>query len=462
LYINGHVSLCTASWLQKKEIVMEPAVIPQRLPDPVREHLSKFNLNLCMTCGTCTNGCPITGTPGMEGWDTRKVLRMLALGMVDEVVESKFPWLCTGCGRCAHACPMNIDIPYVMLHMKHLRPRDQVPGVLHKGAEHCFNTGNNMAVPQEDYFFLMSDMGVEVEDEGYPGFYVPIDRDDADILFFPNSKEVFSDNEDMKWWWKIFYAAKENWTIPAKNWESVDWGLFTGNYEYTKVFAQRRIDFMKQHRVKRMIMPDCGGGSYGCRVGMKKCVLENPENEIDYIYLYEYLVELIQSGRIKIDKSVNEGKVFTWHDSCKHGRELERHFGKGYYEEPRWIIQQCVDSFVDMEPNRANAHCCGAGGGMWPGPYPDESAYHGREKYKSIQNSGANVLVVGCSNCHDQLMKRVPKAYPDYKYEVKYIWELVADSLVIEPWSEEEIAKAKDEAREQWDRLGVAMDQDEE
>ncbi len=37
---------------------------------------------------------------------------------------------------------------------------------------------------------------------------------------------------------------------------------------------------------------------------------------------YEYLVKLIQSGRIKLDKSVNTGKIFTWHDSYKHGREL--------------------------------------------------------------------------------------------------------------------------------------------
>lgn len=441
---------------------MQETLLNPNLKDPVKDYLQKFNLNLCLTCGTCTNGCPITGTPGMEGWDTRKVLRMLALGMAAEVTESKFPWLCTGCGRCVHGCPMEIDVVGIMGHLKSLRPRNQVPGILHKGVENVLATGNNMAIPKEDYFFLMSDMGRELADIECPGFYVPVDRNDAQILFFPNSKEVFSDNDDMIWWWKIFYAARENWTIPSENWEAVDWGLFTGNADATRVLAKRKIDFMKLHHIGCMIMPDCGGGSYGCRKGMKECVLRDPSDSIEHIYLYDYLKEILETGRIKVDKSVNAGRIFTWHDSCKHGRELQRNFGKGYFDEPRWIINQCVDEFVDMEPARMNNFCCGAGGGMWPMPYEQESAWHGRHKAKQIKATGANVVVVGCSNCHDQMMKRLPKFYPDEcSYEVKYIWQLVAESLVIEPWSDEEIAKAEQEAKSQWERLGVDLEEEE-
>ena len=70
------------------------------------------------------------------------------------------------------------------------------------------------------------------------------------------------------------------------------------------------------------------------------------------------------------------------------------------------------------------------------------------------------MLVVGCSNCHDQLMKRVPKAYPDYPYEVKYIWELVADSLVFDPWTDEEIAAGEAAGAAQWEALGVDLDEE--
>ena len=59
-------------------------------------------------------------------------------------------------------------------------------------------------------------------------------------------------------------------------------------------------------------------------------------------------------------------------------------------------------------------------------------------------------------------MRGLPELCPeDCKHEVKYIREIVADSLVIEPWSDEEVARAAEEAKAQWDRLGVSFDEDE-
>lgn len=428
------------------------------LASEVKEYLSQFDLTRCFSCGTCSSGCPITGTEGMEGWDTRKVIRMLSYGMVDEVVQSDFPWVCTGCGRCTYGCPMDIDIVPIFAKMKSLRDRENVPGVLGKGVDKVLETGNNMGIPEDDYLMSMADLGQELAEEECPGFYVPVDKEGAQILFFPNSKEVYGDFEDQFWWWKIFYAARENWTVPSKNWEAVDWGLFIGDKAATQTLAQRKMDTMRDLGVARMIMPDCGGGSYGCRTGMKSCALENPSNEVSFLYLYDYLKELLEEGRIKVDKSLWEGKKFTWHDSCKHGRELEKHFGKAYYDEPRWILDQLVDDRVELYPNRANNYCCGAGGGNWPGPFEKESAAHARFKHEQLIKSGADVVVVGCSNCRDMMMRRIPKYYEGCDYEVKYIWQLIAESLVIDPYTEDEIAKKEAEAKAQWDRLGVDLE----
>ena len=130
-----------------------------------------------------------------------------------------------------------------------------------------------------------------------------------------------------------------------------------------------------------------------------------------------------------MDKS-RHPHLTTYHDPCNYGRKSEMVLGHGYFEEPRWIVQQCVDNFVEMDPNRANNHCCGAGGGAWAMPYANERIYYGRVKAKQIQETGAKLLIAPCHNCRDQIMKSLRKEYDMMDLEVKYLWELVADSLI--------------------------------
>ncbi|MDZ7881936.1 MAG: hypothetical protein U5N53_03010 [Mycobacterium sp.] len=43
--------------------------------------------------------------------------------------------------------------------------------------------------------------------------------------------------------------------------------------------------------------------------------------------------------------------------------------------------------------------------------------------------------------------------------ETKYLWELVADSLIIDPWTEEEIQKANELRDAQYERDGIDLDE---
>ena len=67
----------------------------------------------CYTCGTCSGGCPATGLVPIEGgegtWDARKAIRAMVFGLEQEVIDSKWPWVCTMCGRCEYQCPMGIN-----------------------------------------------------------------------------------------------------------------------------------------------------------------------------------------------------------------------------------------------------------------------------------------------------------------------------------------------------------------
>ena len=108
--------------------------------------------------------------------------------------------------------------------------------------------------------------------------------------------------------------------------------------------------------------------------------------------IHDLLKQYIEEGRIKLDKSIHH-ELTTYHDPCNYGRKGERMFGHGYYEEPRWVAQQCCENLVDMYPNRANNFCCGAGGGAWAAPYVEERIFYGRTKAKQIKDTGAKLVI---------------------------------------------------------------------
>ncbi len=106
--------------------------------------------DVCFTCGTCAGGCPVSGVDGM---DPRKAVRMAALGLDQELIDSRFPWICTLCGRCEYACPQGVEILKMLRRARTLRERDKVPGPIHKGVVMCLERGNNLGIPKDDFLF---------------------------------------------------------------------------------------------------------------------------------------------------------------------------------------------------------------------------------------------------------------------------------------------------------------------
>ena len=92
-------------------------------------------------------------------------------------------------------------------------------------------------------------------------------------------------------------------------------------------------------------------------------------------------------------------------------------------------------------------------------PYDEERIFYGRVKAKQIEDTAAKMVVAPCHNCRDQIMKALDKEY-NLGIEVKYLWELVADSLIVEPWNEEEIKAANELRDAQYERDEVDLDQE--
>jgi Fe-S oxidoreductase len=134
-------------------------------------------------------------------------------------------------------------------------------------------------------------------------------------------------------------------------------------------------------------------------------------------------------------------------------------YGDHEADKSRWIVSQCCENVAEMIDSPLNNLCCGAGGGAWAMPYEKERLDYGKVKADQIKQTGAELVVAPCHNCRDQILKALPGAHDMGNYkETMYIWELVAESLIYDPWSEEEIEKAHKERDAQYERDDIDLE----
>ncbi len=69
----------------------------------------------CYQCGNCSAGCPAAFT---FDYAPNQVMRMLQVGLVDKVLDSKAVQLCVQCLTCTARCPRNINIAGIFEDLK--------------------------------------------------------------------------------------------------------------------------------------------------------------------------------------------------------------------------------------------------------------------------------------------------------------------------------------------------------
>ncbi len=187
------------------------------------------------------------------------------------------------------------------------------------------------------------------------------------------------------------------------------------------------------------------------------------------VSVFDLLKDYLESGRIKVDKTKIHHPT-TVHDPCNYVRKSQIFFKEHYADMSRWIVKQCIDEnlYREMCDDPLNNFCCGAGGGAWAMPYDKERLAYGKIKADQIRDTGAELVIAPCHNCRDQILKGLGKEHREgrmdmgnYK-ETMYIWELVANILVYEPWSAEEQAAAQELRDAQFERDGVELEEEEE
>jgi Fe-S oxidoreductase len=148
----------------------------------------------------------------------------------------------------------------------------------------------------------------------------------------------------------------------------------------------------------------------------------NIEMKFEVRHMVEYLDELIKEKKIKFTKKVPM-KV-TYHDPCHLGRHLG---DNGVYDAPRNVLKSLPGiDLVEMERNRENAWCCGAGAGVSQAN-AELALWTANERLKEARATGATALVTACPWC-ERNFKDAIKEYGE-KIEIYDIAEIASKAL---------------------------------
>lgn len=101
------------------------------------------------------------------------------------------------------------------------------------------------------------------------------------------------------------------------------------------------------------------------------------------------------------------------------------------FESQRFVLNNSVQNFIEMTPNREDSYCCGGGGGQLSmSRYRERRIEAGKLKADQIRETGAKIVATPCHNCIDQIME-LNLVY-ELGIQVKTVAELAADALVLQ------------------------------
>ncbi len=75
------------------------------------EDISGQNVLACYQCGKCSAGCPMISLMDLL---PNQIIRLVQLGQLSDVLNSKTIWLCASCFTCTARCPKGVDLAKVM------------------------------------------------------------------------------------------------------------------------------------------------------------------------------------------------------------------------------------------------------------------------------------------------------------------------------------------------------------
>jgi Fe-S oxidoreductase len=306
---------------------------------------------------------------------------------------------CTCCTRCGVYCPFGIDTGILFSYVRGLLfSQGFTPWEMKIGSGMHRVYKAQMDVTTEDWVETCEWMAEEYEDD-WPGLMIPVDKENADIMYTVNAREPKHYPEDIAEAAILFHIAGEDWTVPSEGWEETSLAMFAGDWPACKMQVEHVYAAMHRLKPRRMVVTECGH-AYRATVieGPYWAGLKSGKPPVESFHYVEWVAEALRTGKLKIDPSKKLKEPVTYQDSCNYVRNA------GLKEVAREIMSYIADDFREMNPCKEHNFCCGGGGGLnGIGRYRKQRNIGLKVKLDQILNTGANLVVAPCHNCWDAI-----------------------------------------------------------
>jgi len=442
-------------------------------------------LDACVKCGACTDKCHYyLGTADPKNMPVarqdlfRSVYRrhftfagkyfpklVGAKELDDAMLDDWYNYFhqCSQCRRCAVFCPYGIDTAEISMAAREVM---NVIGVGQKYSNQILGRinkiGNNLGMPEPALRDTLLDLEEEIEKDTGVAVKLPLDNKNAEVLMVTPSADFFAEPhvDGLIGYAKVFHQSGVTWTMSSYASEAANFGMFIGNYEVMRKGALRIRKAALDLGVSRVVVGECGhawrvaysfwntlsgiGGGASDEYALKL------QKQLDSNYpqpqhIIEFTYDLIQKGILTFDKTKNDHRNVTFHDSCNVARGSNMgNIKNGQFILPREVIKAACNHFSDMPKAtiKASTFCCGGGGGLLTddlielrikGAMPRMQALK-----QSQENDGVNTLAAICAICKSQFSKVLPN-YDFDPYMIVSVHQLVSDALVLSDKSQSKV-----------------------
>jgi len=133
----------------------------------------------------------------------------------------------------------------------------------------------------------------------------------------------------------------------------------------------------------------------------------------------QFLKQLLDEGKLKVEGGQFSGKRITFHDPCYLGR------ANNEYEAPRAVLAKLESELVEMKSCKAKGLCCGAGGAQM---FKDAEAGKKEiniERTEQALDTQPDIIAAGCPFCNTMMTDGVKNKEKEGSIAVMDIAELI-------------------------------------